>query len=135
MAATSTKGTYKWYILHRNHIISVYLLLIYLSISIVALYELKPVFYLIPAFFVISLTRLAWDQSFNVFSALFIFIVGFMLASYCIASFQTRQQRSLQLMYNYEQFKNITQRNPKIERNSSFTYNMFFVETNPNRGN
>lgn len=137
MAATSSsKGAYKWYIFHRNHLMSLYLLGIYLSISVLVLHDLAPVFYLIPATLVVVLMRLAWEQPSSVLSALALFMVGFAVCTFCIGAVRTRQQRALQLMYNYEQFKNLTDANPKIHKQtrSHVPYNIFFVETNPNRG-
>lgn len=137
MAAVSSKSSpYKWYILNRNHIVCIYLLAIYLATFVVVLHDFQPVFYLIPMVMIIGLLRLAWDQATQVLSVLALFLIGFMCVSFLTSAVRTRQQRSLQLLYNYEQFKNITQLNPKIEKQSLFppVFNIFFVETNMNRG-
>lgn len=137
MAVASSKTSpYKWYIFHRNHVTSVYLLAIYLTVTVLVLHDFQPVFYLIPAMMTIGLVRLAWDQTNHVLSALALFLVGLACASFLASAVRTRQQRSLQLLYNYEQFKNISSLNSKIEKQSLFppVFNIFFVETNMNRG-
>lgn len=134
-ASKNYSYSYKWYMLNRNQLICVYILLIYLTITFLILHEFEFIFYLIPVILIILLVKLTWEQSNQTLSTLGLFVLGFLLFTFVLRALETKQQRELQLMYNYEQFKNLNELNPKIEnRTTGLSYNMFFVETNPNRG-
>ena len=111
-----------------------YILITLMIVLILGLNEFHLVTYIISIIMVLVAIRMAWStQSKYTLVGIGLFLIGFLLARIFESILLVEHQKRLEVFYNTEQFKNIISKQyPKISASS--VYNIFFIETNPNRG-
>lgn len=121
----------------KNLLLSIYLAVIYLLVSVFVLYDFARVFLLVPFFLIILVFKLVWDNTSYILSSLFAFLGIFLVAVFITSTFKTKAQQELQLLYNLYQFKNDLNNKVLLYKDiienftkTSESFNVFFVETN-----
>ena len=121
-----------------SRMIVAYILTTLLIVLILGLNEFHLVFYvLLMILTVILLTRFGsnGNQTNYFLIGIGLFLTGFLLARIFESILMSEHRKKLEVFFNQQQFGNSVQGNQqKIAISNASVYNIFFVETNPDRG-